>query len=73
MHLKTDILYAGRNTSMNKTYDPYYHGDPRYGYNPSYAPYYPTDVNDVEPEMKAYKPKATIKGSPKKARTSIYR
>ena len=36
LHLKTDILVAGRNTSMNKTYDPYYHGDPRFPYHPGY-------------------------------------
>ena len=29
MHLKADILHTGRNTTMNKTYDQYYH-DPYY-------------------------------------------
>ena len=36
-HLKADILATGRNTSMNKTYDPYFHVDPRIV--PYVAPY----------------------------------
>jgi len=32
-HLKTDILYSGRQGSMNATFDPYlYHGGHGYGY-----------------------------------------
>lgn len=66
LHLKTDILYAGRNTSMNKTYDPYYHGDPRFPYHPAYYGngYYThqqaaiAEANESElSEMKPYKPK----------------
>ena len=44
-HLKTDIMLSGRDKSMNKTYDPYYHpywaappvGTANTGY--SYGPY----------------------------------
>lgn len=30
-HLKTDILYSGRENSMNATFDPFYHNN-SYGY-----------------------------------------
>ena len=37
-HVKADIYLTGRGSTMNKTYDPYYHHDPRmmYGYGHGY-------------------------------------
>jgi len=31
-HVKADILLTGRGATMNKTYDPFYHYDPRHAY-----------------------------------------
>ena len=47
-HLKTDIMLSGRDKSMNKTYDPYYHQywaappvNPNAAQTYAYAPYRP--------------------------------
>lgn len=44
--IKNDILYCGREGSMNITYDPFYHGPYHPYYHPSYYPYgYTLDEN----------------------------
>ena len=68
-HLKTDIMLSGRDRSMNKTYDPYYHpywAAPPVNTNQAYAygPYKPSKDSLVQSD--AYESPADAATSPRR-------